>query len=262
MKEFGNYILSRVPKIYANILRLKGNFNLEKILFLNLVKDGDIVFDIGANQGYYTILFSHLVGKQGEVHAFEPVLPTFEELSKEIFKHKRYNNVYLNNTAVSDTEGTMNMYMPANDHRQSSLKTHNAGSWLNAKNIEKYEVKVIKIDEYVQSMQKKRLNFIKLDVEGAELLALKGGKEAISKYLPIIYLEVCLDWTKNFDYKPIDLVEFLTSLGYSNFYLLANKFERLTDITESVWKNDFYSANLLCTRNDHHIRINHLINGK
>ena len=60
-----------------NVLRWTGSGCLEKRVYLALVREGDVVFDIGANLGHFTLLFSDLVGRRGEVHAFEPVPPTF-----------------------------------------------------------------------------------------------------------------------------------------------------------------------------------------
>jgi len=248
MKNSLNFILARYPKFYEKILKLNKNSNIDKVLFLNLVKNGDIVFDIGANVGYYTILFSHLVGKTGEVHAFEPVPQTFEILSKQIDNQKIYNNVYLNNNAVSDTNGIATMYMPGNDHRQASLKIHKLASWETAKNIEAYECKVIKLDEYMQSKPLKKLDFVKLDVEGAELLALKGFSQSIAKYLPNIYLEIFSGWTVNFQYKPIGIIDFLSNLGYLYFYIVTDKIQPLNNFPkENLEEKSLCPMNLLCT---------------
>ena len=247
MKNLVGFILARYPKLYENLLRVKGNVNSEKILFLNLIQPNDIVFDVGANQGHYTILFSHLVGSMGEVHAFEPLPTTFATLSKEISKFKKYDNIYLNNSAVSDTNSVANIYIPEGDHRQASLTTHKVGSWSNAKKIETYECQVIKLDDYARSLSKQRLDFIKLDVEGAELLALKGFSQSLKKFRPLIYLEIFGAWTKNFNYEPLDIIKFLMSLGYLNFYLLTSEEFRLVKIAE-VEKLEAlaFSANLLC----------------
>lgn len=163
-----------------------------------------------------------MVGKAGQVHAFEPILSTFKQLSKQISKDKRFDNVYINNIAVGDVDGNVALYMPDNDHAQASMTTHSSGSWTNAELVTTYECKVIKLDNYATSNAITRLDFIKCDVEGAELLALKGFVQTITKYLPIIHLEICHDWTKDFNFKPIDIVDFLSSLGYSSFYLVSD----------------------------------------
>ena len=75
-----NYFLAKKPLFYKILSKLRQKFNYEKLLYLNEIKNGNIVLDIGANKGYYTSLFSTLVGKHGAVHSFEPVPETYKEL--------------------------------------------------------------------------------------------------------------------------------------------------------------------------------------
>ena len=253
MKRFINFALARQPRLYESILALKGNKNLEKSVFLNLVRNGDIVFDIGANRGYYTILFSHLVGKTGKVHAFEPVPPTFKRLSDTVSREQIFNNIELNNTAVGDTNAEITIYMPSNDDGQASIETHTVGSWRSAETITSYQCNMIKLDDYADSNVVKRLDFIKCDVEGAELLVLKGGIQLISNYLPIVYLEVFADWTNSFGYTPQDIVNFLKSLGYSEFYLVDEKIKKIPESINEIDGNNLSNcANMICTVPDRH----------
>ena len=253
MKQFLNFALARKPKLYTNILKVKGNYNLEKIVFLNLVKNGETVIDIGANRGYYTLLFSHLVGNSGQVHAFEPVPPTFKKLSQTIDNQARYKNWQLNQKAVGNSQETITIYMPGNDDGQASMTTHQSASWSRSESITKYECEMITLDDYAHSNLNQGLDFIKCDVEGAELLALKGAIKTIKTYLPLIYLEVCNDWTKNFDYTPSDLVKFLQSIGYNKFWLISNRVNLLEHPQEQLKPENFTeSANLLCTISTHH----------
>ena len=76
--------LARRQDWYLRMLRWTGRGSLEKRLYLSLIREGDVVFDLGANLGYFTLLFSDLVGRGGEVHAFEPVPPTFARLRETI----------------------------------------------------------------------------------------------------------------------------------------------------------------------------------
>lgn len=259
-KDILNFILARYPKQYAKLLRWKGNANLEKIVFLNLVRDGDIVFDIGANRGYYTLLFSHIVRKKGEVHAFEPVPPTFKKLSQVIDKYQRFKNTYLNNVGISDNNSEMTIRVPDNDDGQASMAIHNFGSWASPKSITEHKCNFIRLDDY-KNVNLKQLDFIKCDVEGAELLVIKGGINTLKKYSPIISLEVCLEWTRSFDYTPVDIVNILKELGYSRFYII-NGHIRIIDEPEVELSEDNFSgsANMLCTIPEiHSHRINNLV---
>lgn len=248
MKELLNYLLSKQPKIYQGILRLRANRNFEKILFLNAVLKGDLVFDVGANRGYYTLLFSHLVGRTGQVHAFEPVSRTFRHLSNSVSAGKRFDNVYLNNVAVGDIAGWSNLYMPNDDDGQASMKIHSSGSWNEVKAIETFECKVIRLDDYAEAAHLSRLDFVKCDVEGAELFALKGMIRTLDKFSPILYLEICPDWTRNFNYSPVEITEFLAPFGYSAFHLITNGIRSLSNPYVELSPDNYSgSANLLCS---------------
>ena len=256
MKELLNFLLAKTPRLYEQVLRLKGHHSLDKVIFLNLVKSQDIVVDIGANRGYYTLLFSHLVGHHGEVHAFEPVPPTFAYLSQTIGKQQRYQNVYLNQTAVGDSNEQINIYMPGNDDCQASMTPHNFGFWQYTDQVNSYTCSVIKLDDYAESKLKQKLDFFKCDVEGAELLALKGALATLTKYLPIIYLEVSYGWSEKFDYTPQDLVRLLITIGYTDFYFVRDGVCLLEDpleqLTPELFPDSANVANLLCTVSEKH----------
>jgi FkbM family methyltransferase len=245
-RESLNYLLARFPRIYSYVLRARKHTNFEKLTFLNIIRNGDVVFDIGANRGYYTLLFSHLAGKHGQVHAFEPVLPTYNQLTTNIAKGKRFNNVHLNHLAVSDKSGAVNLYLPGNDDGQASLSTHNAGSWKTATTVTTFESQAIRLDDYVSLQNLTRLDFVKCDVEGAEMLVLKGMADTLSKYSPMLHLEVALDWARQFGYAPMDIVRCLSAFGYSQFHLIADGIYHVKEPTAKLSAEHFY-ANLLCT---------------
>ncbi|MBE9118270.1 FkbM family methyltransferase [Lusitaniella coriacea LEGE 07157] len=250
LKESANFALARYPRVYSRILQLRKNPNLEKILFLNLLNNTDTVVEVGANRGYYTLLFSHIVGAKGQVHAFEPVPPTFNRLSQVFAQNQIFKNTNLNNLAVGDTNGTITLYMPDDDDGQSSMAVHNQGSWKEQKNIVPYECEIVTLDRYAESHLTQKIDFIKCDIEGAELLFLKGAAKTISKDCPIVYLEVCHDWTKDFGYSPPEIIQFLRPLGYSCFYLLDRQLRLLEnpELELSV-THLLESANLLCIPN-------------
>ncbi len=262
IKEPLRYLLSRQPGIYEGILRLKGNVNFEKVLFLNLVRDGDIVFDVGANRGYYTLLFSHLVGGRGQVHAFEPIPPTFKALSLSIASGKRFNNVRLNRVAVGDHAGTAELYMPGQDDGQASLRKHSFGSWKNVSRISTFECQAVRLDDYTSTRPLNHLDFIKCDVEGAELLALKGATKTLLRFAPILFLEVCGNWTANFDYSPVEIVRYLRELGYSRFHLVTESGRLLENPATNPSSEVFSgSTNLLFTIPAlHDLRVSNLLN--
>ena len=75
-------LLARHPRLYSRVIASARPGSVEKKVFLQVIREGDVVVDVGANDGYFTLLFSDIVGANGAVHAFEPVTPTFDRLVK------------------------------------------------------------------------------------------------------------------------------------------------------------------------------------
>jgi FkbM family methyltransferase len=217
MKNKLEALLLKFPKQYCRLLQLAGNNNHEKQFYLNHIKSNDFVFELGANRGYFTKIFSNITGVNGQVHAFEAVTPTYEKL--RINCHNLNNsNLHLNNLAVGNENGIVKMNMPVGDDGQASLKKHEMGAWENAE-IKQFSVEMIKLDDYVSQKRITRIDFVKCDIEGAELLALKGFSKTLRKLKPALFLEMYTPWMEAFNYTPNELIRFVQSLGYSRFYL-------------------------------------------
>ena len=129
---------------------------------------GDIVFDVGAFIGLYTLFASKCVGKGGKVYAFEPVPISYEFLIKNI-KVNRINNVVPLNVALADYSGYTKLYIPQN------TKYYAEASMIPTTSTIHYTVKVNTLDDVVQQYHLDRIDLLKIDVEGAELMVLKGG---------------------------------------------------------------------------------------
>ena len=120
------------------------------------VKKGYTVIDIGANIGYYTLLFAKLVGKEGKVYAFEPE-PNNLDLLKKNIEVNNYKNVIIEQKAVSDTTKSVNLFTA-----KQGIGEHRINfSWFGNNGI---EVEAIKLDDYINE----KIDFIKIDIEGAE----------------------------------------------------------------------------------------------
>jgi FkbM family methyltransferase len=129
------------------------------------VTHGMTVVDLGANIGYYTLLFAHLVGEQGRVYAFEPDPESFAILQRNVALNG-YKNIVTVNRAVSDRAGTVRLYLsPQNrgDHRIYDSQDRRAT----------VDVGTVTLDEYF-AQQPTRVDLIKMDIQGAEGLALRG----------------------------------------------------------------------------------------
>ena len=130
------------------------------------IKKGQIVVDIGANIGYYTLIFAQLVGNSGKVFAFEPDPKNFEYLQKNI-KLNEFNNIFLEKKAVSNNLTKTKLFKDPQNLGGHSLIDPGKGN-------ESIEVETTTLDNYFKDFNQK-IDFIKIDVEGAEDKVIQGG---------------------------------------------------------------------------------------
>ena len=237
--------LAQAPGLYHWILRTTGKGTIEKRHYIRLIRRGDTVFDVGANFGVFTVLFSDLVGPQGSVYSFEPVPPTFSRLSDRVRREARFSNVTTNAVACSHERGTVQISVPGGDFGQASMRSHGSGSWANGSATETFSVPTIRLDDYVAEHRLSRLDFIKCDAEGAELLILKGATGTLKQFEPLLHLEVCGAWIRDFGYGPADLVDSLEQAGYSEF-LIEDVPVPSGQLRTQLEKAAVESVNLLC----------------
>ena len=155
------------------LLFLEGErFIHERFLLSKLLKPGMRVVDIGANIGYYLLLFEKYIGSEGEVICIEPSVENLSELKKNI-EINRFVNVKLFDVAIGMDDGTTGLRVGIN----SGVVEKNQGS---------YQVALRKLDSLVTD----KVDFLKIDVEGYEGQALKGAQEIIIRDTPLLLLEM------------------------------------------------------------------------
>jgi len=209
-------LLERNAFLHSIVHRLANGSDTNRRVFVNLVGRGNVVIEVGANVGSYTLLLSRIVGTKGRVHAFEPIVKNYEKLLETVRREGR-SNVLCVKKAVGQTPGNVDMKSPVRDLQQSSLVSHCHGSWADG-NVLSESVQLTTIDEYARENELGRLDLLKVDTEGAELLVLKGARTTIEKYSPILHIEVDPNWLADFDFTTKDLVLFLGELGYQQCY--------------------------------------------
>jgi FkbM family methyltransferase len=210
---------------------VRRKFNYEKLLYLNKIGNNNIVLDIGANKGYYTSLFSTLVGRYGEVHSFEPVPETYKELQN---LKTRFENVFKNNLAVGRESCTATInYDPFDSEKATLLDT-------TLSLPKKYQTEVISIDEYVENLKLTFVHFIKCDVEGLELDVLRGAKNTLKTLKPKVSLEITLA-----ENDLNEAIHLLKSAGYSNFHKIEKDYP-LFDIKIHNYSEDYFYLYASC----------------
>ena len=213
-----------MPAVYRALLRTRGRSNPMKVALAGLVRRGDVVFDVGANQGIFAALMSNLAGREGRVHAFEPSPETCGLLRATLAARARFPaNVVVNATAVGAEDGTATLHTPQRDHGQASLKTHDTGSWSGGAAVQSREIAVTRLDTYVASLQPARIDVVKMDIEGGELPALRGFAAGLRTFRPIVACELCGAWTRAFGYEPVAVIDELRRAGYDAFHLVTDR---------------------------------------
>ncbi|MDW8002917.1 MAG: FkbM family methyltransferase [Deltaproteobacteria bacterium] len=173
-----------------------GSYEYEKQrLFCQFVSEGDIVFDIGAHVGFYTLLASVLVGERGRVFAFEP-LPENVKMLQTHLRINKVNNVTVLELAVTDRDGV------------SFFELGESSSTGRLSERGHLKVQVSSIDSLVQEAVVPAPSLIKMDIEGAEFEALQGASGILRERRPVIFLathgrnthEACCHFLKSLGY--------------------------------------------------------------
>jgi FkbM family methyltransferase len=244
--------LARTPGLYSRLLRIVKRGSDEKRLFLRLIRPGDVVLDVGANEGYFTLLFSDLVGTAGAVHAFEPVEPTFARLRARLLHDGWFRNAHLVQAACGDVGGVATLLVPGTDRGQAALVRHHAGSWASAREVSRYEAPLLTLDGYLAVLNCPRVDFVKLDVEGAELRALRGMQSTLAAHRPLLSLEAYAEWMRGFGETPRALTRFLRAAGYDLLFVLRDRMRRVTEDEVSALA-EVGPINLLCGSSGAHL---------
>ena len=164
--------------------------------FEKMVAGGGVVFDIGANAGFYTLLASVLVGPQGRVFAFEPVPLNLRYLNEHL-RLNNIKNVSVIDAAVAECAGVAHF-----DSGRNPSMGHLAADG-------SLTVRTVGLAEMVTAGKLPPPNYMKIDVEGAEANVLLGAKSVLTGIQPIIFLAT---HSKEL-YRTCH--ELLRSLGYS-----------------------------------------------
>ncbi len=138
-----------------------------------VVKEGNVVLDIGANIGLYTVVLSKLVGENGKVFAFEPCPQTFAILKKNV-EFNGCKNVVLVQKAVSDVKGICKLHICDSNAGANSLGLNKLSG------PSSFDVERIVLDDFLADYCGK-IDFVKMDIEGSEYSALKGMAKILKK---------------------------------------------------------------------------------
>lgn len=192
----------------------------------NILKPGSTVLDIGANIGFYSIALGQKLQKLSsgsKLWAFEPVKSNFDRLVNLVEINNLENTVYPIRTALGNQEGEIQLQQL---NKSTGSTTGNA-VWV--KQVLPDQIKpncsspITKLDTFVKKHNITACNFIKVDIEGAELEFLQGGIDFITTTRPIIYAEFEPFWVNEFGYSFLDVAKLAKDWDYSLYKQVGRK---------------------------------------
>ena len=176
------------------------------------VKPDSVILDIGANKGWYSVLFGKLA-KDGRVYAIEPTAVAYEELLRNI-KINDLLNVHAYNLAVSSYSGSGKMVIPYN---------HSPLAYLD-NNLEGEQVNVTTVDDFVEKEGITQIDLLKIDAEGSEYSILLGARNLLTRAdSPTIFIEAFDKCLMRFGVNTNMIITFLIECGYRVFDVETNK---------------------------------------
>lgn len=205
-KLFGEKLYQRAY-VRGKIKDIKNGANLEaEAIFLkNFIHPNSTVLDVGANYGHYTIEIARLAN-QGRVYAFEPVPFTYGVLNK-VVNYFSLPCVILANKAVSDRSGEVKMTVPLLDFGAPNTGVAHIGNSQSA-NVRTVVVSTLKLDD---AAIEGKIDFIKMDIEGHEPLALRGMQNLLLRDKPVILIEFSHACLKRAGFEPSEFANYLAA---------------------------------------------------
>ena len=202
-----------------------------RAVFRKLIHKDDVILDIGANIGYHSLLFSEACGPEGKVYSFEPVKKNYAQLIKNIALNK-IKNINPLNFALGNSDINLVIDIEESGPNPGSI------SLLNVSKTGE-EISCRDADKALLAMNIKKIDFIKIDVEGYEWFVLESLKNIIKETRPIIIFEWDSNYQANSNINASDFHAYFSSLNYELFHT-ENKLNLKVDDLNAI-----KSANIL-----------------
>ncbi len=190
------------------------------------VRAGETAIDIGANYGVYSYHLSRALGPEGKVYAFEPI-PFTAGAFRNIARVLRFRGVELIEKGCGEKAGVIDFTVPVQDSgaiiagtRRTWARATTIGPGASAKvrasrKTKTIQCEVIALDDYLGPLE--NVSFVKCDIEGADLFALRGARKIIERNRPVIVCEINPWFLEGFGLRVEDFVAFFDELGFKMY---------------------------------------------
>ena len=235
--DFGiKLLLSREDAIISGIAYMGQTNPFETKLVRQYLKPGDTLFQIGAyRDGWLGLVGSLAVGREGSVTCFEPMPEYAESLRKNIALNNS-QNILVEQLAVSDARGKAQFSTAANN--SSLILTRQSGN---------VTVETIALDEYVMSRGISRVDFLIVDVEGAEPLVLRGARRTLQTSVSFLLMEVIDDFLRQANSSAEEIIQDVVELGFYPYIITRRGLVAWAPGRTSETLNMFFSKRPLVT---------------
>ncbi|XZG69405.1 FkbM family methyltransferase [Chitinibacteraceae bacterium HSL-7] len=173
-----------------------------------LSQGAKVILDVGANIGWYATRFAKR-SPSAKVFAFEPMPTSYLYLQRNVAENSLGDRVTCYNFGLSNKAGCFEYYSPVSGGTNASLMNVS-----NAQNLSPVLGLTLTMDQWLANHGQMMVDFIKCDVEGAELLVFQGGQSVLQQQRPVVFAEMLRKWAKPFGYHPNDMIAFFHELGY------------------------------------------------
>jgi FkbM family methyltransferase len=206
----------------------------ERAVLMAIAKHCEIVFDIGANVGWYALNIGRALPANAHVYAFEPIPRTFAVLARNVALND-LNNVTPLPFGLGEASDDVDFFIPGVTGSVAASQRKLFESQSN----ERVRATITRLDDVTRQLGINRLDLIKCDIEGGELSMLRGGMETIRRFKPAIFLELLRKWSRVYDYQPDDVIALLKGEGYACYAIGDSGLERLLAIDEDCTSTNF-----------------------
>ena len=205
----------------------------ESLMMLKLFEGNKNFYDIGANIGWHSLTLAARF-RDACFYCFEPIPKTYEHLQDNIALNS-FSNIQTFNLALSDSNSLHDFFF-----YNACSGNASAANLTGRSDVQTISCPQKKLDDLLAEEVLSPPDFIKCDVEGAELLVFQGAKETLAQHKPMVMAEILRKWSAKFDYNPNQIFQLFSRIGYSAFTTDGYSLLPFGEMTEETAETNFF----------------------